>query len=114
MFKNPLDDYTMMVLNEKGGEYYNIPYHNIEFEFRDYLFNDGWIVPSNFVFVVDDNGKFTYICPNLDNIFGYSVAEVTEMGTISKLFGSHLFDSDELASKGEMRTNLCTPISDLR
>jgi hypothetical protein len=54
MYKNPLDTYVMMVLNENDGDYYNIPYQSIEIEYEEYEFNDGWFIPSKFSFTVDD------------------------------------------------------------
>jgi PAS domain S-box-containing protein len=48
------------------------------------------------VFVTDDDGCFTYVCPNVSVIFGYSHEEVVALGNIEKLLGSHLFDMDHL------------------
>jgi two-component system sensor kinase FixL len=58
---------------------------------------------SDAVFVADDEGAFTYICPNVDVIFGYTPDEVQEMGRISRLLGDALFDPQALAEAGEIR-----------
>jgi PAS domain S-box-containing protein len=53
--------------------------------------------------MVDDEGEFTYICPNVDNIFGYVPDEVQAMGRIGDFLGPDLFDRAELIAKGELR-----------
>jgi PAS domain S-box-containing protein len=58
---------------------------------------------SDAVFMADDDGAFTYICPNVDVIFGYLPDEVRAMGRIERLLGAGLFDPAELAAKGEIR-----------
>ena len=57
------------------------------------------------VLVTDDDGAFTYICPNVRFIFGYTVEELQEMGTVDELLGANLFGSDDLAEQGIL-TNL--------
>ncbi len=57
---------------------------------------------SDAVFITDENGALTFICPNVDVIFGYSAQEVNEKGNISFLLGDGLFDVDELESVGEI------------
>jgi PAS domain S-box-containing protein len=39
------------------------------------------------VFLTDDDGTFTYVCPNVHYIFGYTDEEVREMGCIDELLG---------------------------
>ena len=58
---------------------------------------------SDAVFVTDSSGNFTFICPNADVIFGYSVQEVQKFGKILKLLGSDLFAPDELETLGEIQ-----------
>ncbi|MGE0120821.1 MAG: sensor histidine kinase [Dongiaceae bacterium] len=58
---------------------------------------------SDAVFLADDEGAFTYICPNVDVIFGYVPDEVQAMLKIGRLFGDDLFDPAELDAKGEIR-----------
>jgi PAS domain S-box-containing protein len=58
---------------------------------------------SDAVFITNDDGVFTFICPNVDVIFGYSHDEVRAMDRISRLLGRDLVDSDRLAAAGEMR-----------
>ncbi len=58
---------------------------------------------SDAVFLTDDDGVFTYICPNVDIIFGYVPDEVQAMATIDRLLGDRIFDRRELSAKGEIR-----------
>ncbi len=57
---------------------------------------------SDAVFITDDTGTFTYICPNVQIIFGYSFEEVQTLGSIFKLLGNDIFDADELERSGEI------------
>src|SRR5262245_13738841 len=58
---------------------------------------------SDAVFMADDSGAFTYICPNVDVIFGYVPDEVLAMGTLGRFLGEDLFDPADLAEQGEIR-----------
>lgn len=58
---------------------------------------------SDAVFLTDDEGAFTFICPNVDIIFGYGPDEVQAMGRIGRLLGENLFDRAELAARREIR-----------
>jgi PAS domain S-box-containing protein len=58
---------------------------------------------SDAVFLTDDEGRFTFICPNVDVIFGYSLDEVARAGRIGALLGEDLFDRRQLAQRGELR-----------
>jgi two-component system, LuxR family, sensor kinase FixL len=58
---------------------------------------------SDAVFLADDTDAFTYICPNVDMIFGYVPDEVQAMGRITGLLGDNLFDHSELSARGEIR-----------
>jgi PAS domain S-box-containing protein len=58
---------------------------------------------SDAVFTCDDGGRFTFICPNVDVIFGYVPDEVQAMGTLGGLLGADLFDPAELRARGEIR-----------
>src|SRR5262245_53450527 len=58
---------------------------------------------SDAVFLTDDQGSFTFICPNVDVIFGYLPDEVQAMGRIGRLLGDNLYDTSELNSQGELR-----------
>jgi two-component system, LuxR family, sensor kinase FixL len=57
---------------------------------------------SDAVFLTDSNGQFTFICPNVDVIFGFVPDEVHEMANIEKLLGENLFDPNRLAAEGEI------------
>src|SRR5262245_9076944 len=58
---------------------------------------------SDAVFITDDDGAFTFICPNVDVIFGYSHDEVRAMGRISRLLGRELVGATQLAAHGEVQ-----------
>lgn len=58
---------------------------------------------SDAVFITDDGGRFTYICPNVDVIFGYSFHEVEQFGYIPRLLGDDLFAPGELGASTEIR-----------
>ncbi len=58
---------------------------------------------SDAVFLTDDAGKFTFICPNVDVIFGYVPDEVRTLTRIGGLLGDGLFDHSELRARGELR-----------
>lgn len=58
---------------------------------------------SDAVFLADDDGVFTFVCPNVDVIFGYTPDEVQAMGRIGRLLGEDLFDPVELESRKEIR-----------
>lgn len=58
---------------------------------------------SDAVFLANDEGAFTYICPNVDVIFGFVPDEVQAMGRIGRFLGEDLFDPAELTARGEIR-----------
>ena len=58
---------------------------------------------SDAVFITDARGVFTYICPNVDVIFGYSYDEVKAFGTLSKLFGNGFSNARQLKTTGEIK-----------
>lgn len=60
---------------------------------------------SDAVFITDDVGAFTFVCPNVSVIFGFSSEEVWQKGNICVLLGENLFDLEGLKRKGEL-TNL--------
>ncbi|MFZ9737208.1 MAG: PAS domain S-box protein [Prochlorotrichaceae cyanobacterium] len=57
---------------------------------------------SDAVFITDDAGNLSFVCPNVANIFGYSEAEVWEKQTIQAFLGENLFDSAQLKAQGEI------------
>jgi len=57
---------------------------------------------SDAVFITDDAGRFSFICPNVSVIFGFSFDEVSSFGNIENLLGSDIFDIKELKKRGEM------------
>ncbi len=63
------------------------------------------------VLITDENGEYTYVCPNVHFIFGYTAEEIRELGTIETLLGENLFDRDELASEGVLK-NIETTATD--
>lgn len=58
---------------------------------------------SDTVLISDDQGEFTYVCPNVHVIFGFSVEEVKALGNVSGLLGSDIFDLPLLESQGEIQ-----------
>ncbi|MDS0475833.1 bacterio-opsin activator domain-containing protein [Natrinema sp. 1APR25-10V2] len=60
------------------------------------------------VLIADDDGEFTYVCPNVHFIFGYTDDEIHDMGTIDELLGPELFDRDELEEAGVLTNIECT------
>ncbi len=63
------------------------------------------------VLVTDDDGQFTYICPNVHFIFGYDAEEVANLGTIEALFGERIIEPNALGTDGEV-TNIETALTD--
>jgi len=57
---------------------------------------------SDVVLITDDDGTFTYVCPKVELIFGYTTEEVEQLGTVEALFDEPLFDRETLASDGEI------------
>ena len=60
------------------------------------------------VLVTNDAGEFTYVCPNVHFIFGYSVEEIRSLGSIDALLGEDLFDRETLDSNGLLTNIECT------
>ncbi len=58
---------------------------------------------SDAVFMTDEQGVFTYVCPNVDVIFGYTPDEVRAMRSIDRLLCGPVCDQAELARRGEIR-----------
>jgi len=60
------------------------------------------------VLITDEGGEYTYVCPNVHFIFGYTAEEIRELGTIEELLGEDLFDREELAAEGVLKNIECT------
>jgi PAS domain S-box-containing protein len=60
------------------------------------------------VLITDEGGAYTYVCPNVHFIFGYSAAEIRDLGTIDELLGEDLFGREELAEEGVLKNIECT------
>ena len=60
------------------------------------------------VLLTDADGQFTYVCPNVHFIFGYTADEIHDQGTIDELLGEDLFDREELAADGVLKNIECT------
>ncbi|MBN1290550.1 MAG: PAS domain S-box protein [Candidatus Latescibacteria bacterium] len=58
---------------------------------------------SDAVFITDETGVFTFVCPNVDTIFGYTHEEVSALANIALLLGDKLFDPAELKNSGELQ-----------
>ncbi|MFQ5979321.1 MAG: PAS domain S-box protein [Candidatus Heimdallarchaeota archaeon] len=57
---------------------------------------------SDAVFITDDSGDFTYICGNVEVLFGYTAKEIQAFGNISNLLGGSLFTPEDLMAKREL------------
>ncbi|MGM0590526.1 MAG: bacterio-opsin activator domain-containing protein [Halobacteriota archaeon] len=60
------------------------------------------------VLITDEAGEYTYVCPNVHFIFGYTADEIHELGTIDELLDEDLFDDEELAADGVLKNIECT------
>lgn len=60
------------------------------------------------VLVTDDAGAFTYVCPNVHFVFGYTAEEIYELGTIDELLGSDVIDREALREQGVLTNVECT------
>jgi len=58
---------------------------------------------SDAVFITDEAGAFTYICPNVEVIFRYTAREVGELGNIKKLIGNEFFERAKLEVNSELQ-----------
>jgi two-component system, LuxR family, sensor kinase FixL len=58
---------------------------------------------SDAVFMANDAGEFTYVCPNVDNIFGFTPDEVRATGSLATFLGGDLFDPADLDARGEIQ-----------
>jgi PAS domain S-box-containing protein len=48
---------------------------------------------SDAVLITDNEGRFTFVCPNVDVIFGFVPDEIRAMGHIGRLLGENLFET---------------------
>jgi len=55
------------------------------------------------VLITDEDGEYTYVCPNVHYIFGYDADEIYEQNTIARLLGDDFFDREELAERGVLK-----------
>jgi PAS domain S-box-containing protein len=62
------------------------------------------------VLITDEDGEYTYVCPNAHFIFGYGADEIRDLGSIDALLGEDLFDREELADAGVLKNIECTAI----
>ncbi len=52
---------------------------------------------SDAVFITDTQGNFTFVCPNIDYIWGYTQAEILTMKNIRELLGVGLANAESLS-----------------
>jgi PAS domain S-box-containing protein len=57
---------------------------------------------SDTVLITDHTGMFTYVCPNVHVIFGYSQEEVKGLRTVDRLLGAGFFDPCLLDGREEV------------
>ena len=60
------------------------------------------------VLITNERGEYTYVCPNVHFIFGYTADEIRDRGTIDDLLGADLFDRERLAENGVLKNIECT------
>ena len=60
------------------------------------------------VLITNDDGEYTYVCPSVHFIFGYTAEEIYEQETIDELLGKDLFDRDDLAENRALKNIECT------
>ncbi|WP_311170827.1 bacterio-opsin activator domain-containing protein [Halobellus ordinarius] len=63
------------------------------------------------ILITNEQGEYTYVCPNVHFIFGYTADEIREQGTIDDLLGEDLFDRDELSGENVLK-NIETTATD--
>lgn len=51
---------------------------------------------SDAVFITDENDNFTFICPNVENIFGYTKSEISDFKKIAQLFDEEFIKNQKL------------------
>ncbi len=57
---------------------------------------------SDAVFMTNDSGEFTYVCPNTNLIFGYNAEDALSLGNVHKLLGDISIDLEKLEKFGEI------------
>jgi PAS domain S-box-containing protein len=62
---------------------------------------------SDAVFLTDDDGTFTFVCPNVDVLLGYTPDEVFALENVAGLLRKNLFERSELRARGEIRNIEC-------
>jgi PAS domain S-box-containing protein len=62
---------------------------------------------SDVVLMTDDAGRFTYVSPSVEPIFGYTVREVQSLGHVWALLRADLYDPVTLARQGEITNIEC-------
>ncbi len=62
---------------------------------------------SDVVLMTDDAGRFTYVSPSVESIFGYTVREVEALDHVWSLLGADLYDPVTLARQGEITNIEC-------
>ncbi|WP_254532889.1 bacterio-opsin activator domain-containing protein [Natrinema gelatinilyticum] len=60
------------------------------------------------ILITNEDGEYTYVCPNVHFLFGYTAEEIYEMKTIDELLGEDLFNRAKLAEEGVLKNIECT------
>jgi PAS domain S-box-containing protein len=58
---------------------------------------------SDAVFITDDEGAFTFVCPNVSAIFGYSYEETIALKNIEQVMGEKLIDAEKIRNAREIK-----------
>jgi PAS domain S-box-containing protein len=62
---------------------------------------------SDGVFITDDHGQFTYLCPNLEHFAGFTLQEMQEIGNISKLLPNDCICFEKIKNVTEIQNIEC-------
>ncbi len=57
---------------------------------------------SDPVFITDETGAFTYVCPNVQVALGYTAVELQALGDAQTVLGTELVRMDDLRRRGEV------------
>ena len=90
--RHPWKEYLMMVVNEDGGGYVNIPLEDITISMTNYTYNDGWKIPTSFRFTIENETIRADISAETVNIvhqisfgpFNYWRYHVHVQGTVTR------------------------------
>jgi PAS domain S-box-containing protein len=89
-------------LAELTEKYSLLEKENVDLAQRESLLRATLENISDTVVITDDNGKFTFVCPNTNLIFGLSTEEVFLLGSVDKLVHGPICNIDRLRAEKEI------------